>query len=165
MMNGGKQRWVTMAVCLCFLQSGFVAITHLSAVQRYHEYHEETLMAAGNWLRENEGPSTVVAAGDIGVLGFVGNVHILDLVGIVNPKASSWAAEGRTFEAMREQQPDYFINSKWDAPLDQSQFDNAELDRYTEQKIFEHRHRDYRWTLDPGWFDVTFRKMDWSEPR
>lgn len=118
-------------------------------------------MAAAGWLEQNEAPSTVVAAGDIGVLGFVGNVHVLDLVGIVNPEASIWAAEGRIFEAMAEQRPDYFINSKWDAPLDQSQFDSAELDRVTKQTIFEHVHRDYRWTLDPGWFVVTFREMGW----
>jgi hypothetical protein len=61
------------------------------------------------------------------------------------------------------QRPDYFINSKWDAPLDESQFDERQLEMYTKREIFRHVHRDYRWTLNPGWFVVTFREMDWLD--
>jgi hypothetical protein len=50
------------------------------------------------------------------------------------------------------------INPAWPFP-----FDLARLEPHTKNKIFTHIQEDYRWTLKPGQFTVTFREMRWRE--
>jgi hypothetical protein len=153
-----RKKWVVLAASLAIVQSVTVAVSHRPAVLRYDAYHKRTLMEAANWLRQNAGPRSTVVAGDIGVIGFFGNVHVLDIFGIINPEAPRWAAEGKTFEALAEKMPDYVINPAWAFP-----FDMTRLEPYTKRIIFSHEHRDYRWTWKPGTFTVTFREMRWPE--
>jgi len=44
----------------------------------------------GHWLKPRLQPGEVVASGDIGVLGFVTDAPILDLVGLVSPASSAY---------------------------------------------------------------------------
>ncbi len=53
----------------------------------------------GRWLRENTPPDAVVAALDIGALGYAGERRILDLAGLVSPRVRALGRE-MGFEAM-----------------------------------------------------------------
>lgn len=72
----------------------------------------------GRWLKPQLQPDDVVAAGDIGVLGFDTDARILDLVGLVTPASSRYyplpAADyvinfAVSSELIRDLQPDYVV--------------------------------------------------------
>ena len=152
-----RRTWLVLAASLSIIQSAGVAVTHFPAVRRYQAYHEGTLMKAALWLKENAPAGSTVVSGDIGAVGFVGDVRVLDVFGIINPDAPRWAAEGRTFEALKTQKPAYVLNPAWELP-----FDMRRLEPYTASIIFAREHLDYRWTLHPGKFTATFREMRWD---
>jgi hypothetical protein len=112
---------------------------------------------AARWLREHAGPQDQVAAGDIGVLGYVGGVRVLDLAGIVNPEAQQWSRDQTTFEGLHRHRPRFFISPGW-----YPGFAPERLDRYTVEKVFTHHHTSYRWSLDPPRMKVTLRVLDWD---
>jgi len=153
------RRWVLMAVALTVLQSLSVAWLHRDAVLRYHRYHSETLLVAGHWLAEHAARDDLVLAGDIGVVGFVGDVQVLDPAGIVNPEAPRWARSGRTWEEIVRQRPRFAINPAWYLG-----FDLSLLDARTRRVIFSHEHEGYRWRPGSGRFRVSLRELDWSRP-
>jgi hypothetical protein len=73
---------------------------------------------AGRSLAPRLAPGDVVAAGDIGVLGFVTDARILDLVGLVSPSSAAYyplpdAAYVINFAAssdlIADEQPDYVV--------------------------------------------------------
>jgi hypothetical protein len=47
---------------------------------------DDCYLAMGDWLRENTEPGTVVAALDIGAVGWASDRQILDLMGLVSPR-------------------------------------------------------------------------------
>jgi hypothetical protein len=54
---------------------------------------KECYFTHGDWLRENTPPETVVAALDIGALGFVSERKVLDLMGLVSPEIMALGQE------------------------------------------------------------------------
>jgi len=60
---------------------------------------EECYLDLGDWLRENTEPGTVVAALDIGAVGWASERHILDLMGLVSPEMLE-LGRGMGFEEM-----------------------------------------------------------------
>jgi len=151
------RRWlVPGAIALAVCQSFALAIVHRPAVLRYERYSRDTLVPAGRWLRKHGKPGDVVAAGDIGVIGFTSGLHVLDLAGIVNPDAQRWSRLGTTFEELCARRPKFFINPAW-----RPGFDPAALDPFTKRVVFSHTHVRYRWTLHPGTFTVTLRVLAW----
>lgn len=153
-----RRRWILAATGLTLAQSLVLTVLHTPAILRYDEYHRQTLVIAAEWVRENARAEDAVAAGDIGVLGYVGQVKVLDLSGIVNPKARTWARTGETFQAVQRLEPRYFINPAW-----RPGFDSTRLDPFTVDKVFVHQHTEYRWTPNPGEFEVTLRVLDWKD--
>jgi hypothetical protein len=152
-----RYRWVIAAAALTLIQSAALTLIHAPATQRYEDYHRRSLLAAANWLREHAEPDDQVAAGDIGVLGYVGQVQVLDIAGIVNPEAIEWSRSHTTFEGLQKHRPRFFINPGW-----YPGFDLRRLDRYTVETVFTHHHVSYRWSLEPADMEVTLRVLDWS---
>jgi hypothetical protein len=152
-----RYRWVIAAAALTLIQSAALSVIHAPATQRYEDYHRRSLLRAANWLREHAGPDDQVAAGDIGVLGHVGQIDVLDIAGIVNREAHEWTRTHTTFEGLQQHRPRFFINPGW-----YPGFDLRRLDPYTVETIFTHHHVSYRWSLDPAEMEVTLRVLDWS---
>jgi len=76
----------------------------------------ECFYGTGEWLRDNTPPDAVIAALDIGALGFASERRILDLAGLVSPDARAMGLE-MGFERMVESgrwleldEPGYFFD-------------------------------------------------------
>lgn len=159
-VSSRRRRWVVAAVCLAIAQSLTLGWLHRPPTLRYHEYHTRSLVEAGRWLAANADRENLVLAGDIGVIGYLGDVRILDPAGIINPAAPAWARDGRTWEEVAGLRPAYAINPAW-----RPGFDPGLLEPYTARVIFRHEHERYRWRRHPGRFTVTFRELDWTQAR
>jgi hypothetical protein len=153
-----RHRWVIAAAALTLIQSAALTFIHAPATQRYEDYQRRSLLTAANWLRQNAGPDDQVAAGDIGVLGYVGEIDVLDIAGIVNPEAHEWSRNHTTFEGLQKHRPRFFINPGW-----YPGFNLRRLDPYTVETVFTHHHVSYRWSLEPAEMEVTLRVLDWQE--
>jgi hypothetical protein len=151
---------VAAAVALAVAQSVALAWLHRSPVLRYHDYHRRSLVTAARWLAEHAQRTDLVFAGDIGVIGYVGDVRVLDPAGIVNPDAPRWAVAGRTWDEIRRRRPRFAIDPAWFPGFDPSRFGP-----HTSRVIFHHEHVGYRWRREPGTFTVTFRELDWGRDR
>jgi hypothetical protein len=58
----------------------------LPHARKFPQGLQECYVGAGDWLRDNTEPDAVVAALDIGALGFASERTILDLMGLVSPE-------------------------------------------------------------------------------
>lgn len=50
------------------------------------KYHNERHVAAGLWIKNNTPENAIIAAHDIGAIGFYGNRKVIDMVGLVTPE-------------------------------------------------------------------------------
>lgn len=50
------------------------------------KYHNERHVAAGLWIKNNTPEDAIIAAHDIGAIGFYGNRKVIDMVGLVTPE-------------------------------------------------------------------------------
>jgi len=71
---------------------------------------EEEMVAAAHWLDEHTRPDAVIAAHDIGAVGFFAQRPLLDLAGLVNPEVVPFVRdEQRLLAWMAEQSADYLV--------------------------------------------------------
>ena len=70
------------------------------------EHFQRVHVAAGNWLRENTSPDAVVAAFDIGAIGYVSERKILDIGGLLDGDAGRALYAGTMDEYLRRHRPD-----------------------------------------------------------
>jgi hypothetical protein len=83
---------------------------------------EECYLATGHWLRDNTPPDALVAALDIGAIGYASERRVLDLMGLVSPEILGVGRE-MGFEKMVDSgvwlqvaAPDYLVDRSLDAP-------------------------------------------------
>lgn len=69
------------------------------------------LAAVGSYLAAESQPGDVVAAMEIGVLAYVADRPILDLVGLVDPQVEAARRDGRLAELVAERQPRYILTA------------------------------------------------------
>lgn len=50
------------------------------------KYHNERHVAVGLWIKNNTPENAIIAAHDIGAIGFYGNRKVIDMVGLVTPE-------------------------------------------------------------------------------
>lgn len=154
------RRWAPLVLLLTAAQSLALGWLHRGPVLRYHDYYVRSLRAAATWLHDNAERDALVFSGDIGVVGYLGGVRILDPAGIVNPEAPGWIREGRSWREVRRLRPDFAINPAWFVGFPVSRFDPV-----TDDVLFVHHHETYRWTPRVDEFTVVFRRLDWTLSR
>jgi arabinofuranosyltransferase len=66
-------------------------------------------VAIGRWLAASTPPGTVVAAENIGAIGYVSGRTILDMNGLVTPAVIPYKREGRVDRYLEAHPPDYII--------------------------------------------------------
>ncbi len=112
------RRVVASAVVVALLvNTGLLALKVRPYSAVFSRGVHECFYATGEWLRDNTPPDAVVAALDIGALGFASERRILDLAGLVSPDARAlglemgfeqMVASGRWLEL--DPPPDYFFD-------------------------------------------------------
>jgi hypothetical protein len=71
---------------------------------------ETEMVAAARWVAENAGPEELIAAHDIGALGYFAERPLLDLAGLVSPEVIPFIRdEGQLAVYLDEQQPVYLM--------------------------------------------------------
>ncbi len=71
---------------------------------------ETEMVNTATWISEYTEPGAVIAAHDIGALGFYGNRAIIDLAGLISPEVIPYMQdEEKIINFLDEQQPDYLM--------------------------------------------------------
>ena len=107
-----RMRWVLLRVWLlttALVWLGFLAI----GAGRYGQdvaVIEEEMVASAQWIAQNTPPDALIAAHDIGALGYFGQRNILDLAGLVSPEVIPFIRdEPRMAAWLDQQQADYLV--------------------------------------------------------
>jgi arabinofuranosyltransferase len=71
---------------------------------------ESEMVGIAQWVAENTEAGALIAAHDIGALGFFGNRKLIDLAGLVSPDVIPFIRdEGRLAEYLNEQEAEYLV--------------------------------------------------------
>lgn len=71
---------------------------------------ESNMVDTAIWIRDNTNPNAVIAAHDIGAIGYFSNREILDLAGLINPAIIPFIQdEGRLKSYLDQQHVDYLV--------------------------------------------------------
>ncbi len=107
-----NRRWmITIAAIILFFQAN----TTLDFAGRYHDnigvVHDQQL-AMARWVDQNLPEDARVGVHDVGVMAYIGNRKVYDVVGLTTPDAAAawWQGPGAIYETMAHHQyrPDYF---------------------------------------------------------
>jgi hypothetical protein len=72
---------------------------------------EANMVATARWVRANTDPQAVIAAHDIGALGYFGERRILDTAGLISPEVIPFIRDEARLEVwMREREAAYFVS-------------------------------------------------------
>jgi hypothetical protein len=82
----GKAIILTAAVATMALNGWVFAIEVLPHARKFPVGVQECFFDLGTWLRDNTPADAVVAAADIGALGYASERRVLDLMGLVSPR-------------------------------------------------------------------------------
>ncbi|MBN2055638.1 hypothetical protein JW905_11985, partial [bacterium] len=90
--NNGLRRPVAAAIltwqCVILSMGARLTIRDIDSITRLH-------LTAANWLKRHATASAVVAADDVGVLGYITDLEVIDLRGLVTPAYNSYAGDPR----------------------------------------------------------------------
>ena len=71
---------------------------------------ESEMVATAQWVEKNTGPDALIAAHDIGALGYFGNRRLIDLAGLVSPDIIPFIRDESHLAAyLNEQEADYLV--------------------------------------------------------
>ncbi len=97
---------LTMLVALTLVFTGFGAFTYGQNVA----FIENEMVDTAKWVARNLPPTALVAAHDIGALGYFGERRILDLAGLISPEVIPFIRdEARLSEYISQQGADYLV--------------------------------------------------------
>ena len=109
---------------------------------------ETEMVDSARWIAQNTPPEALIAAHDIGALGYFGQRRLLDLAGLVSPEVIPFIRdEGRLIEFLDKQQTDYLMTfPNWYPELVK-----RSVEVYASQGIFSplqggENMRIYRWS-------------------
>jgi hypothetical protein len=81
------------------------------ALVRDTRFINERMVATAQWVAINLPDGTLIAAHDIGALGYFADVQLIDLAGLVSPEVIPFIRdEARLAAFIRERRAEYFIN-------------------------------------------------------
>jgi arabinofuranosyltransferase len=114
-----RDRWMLGFSVLLVAWNAALGVSMFASVR--NSGYLEHMTAVGTWLREHTPPNTVVAADEIGIIGYYSERPILDLEGLITPAiipykfgpgVSTGAGallKGDTFEYLRIARPGYIV--------------------------------------------------------
>jgi hypothetical protein len=116
--RGRFGRWVTgIAVVLALLiNAGLLAVKVRPYATVFSRGVHDCYYVTGEWLRDSTPPDAVIAALDIGAIGYASERRILDLAGLVSPDARALGLEMGFEEMVASRRwldlgtPDYFFD-------------------------------------------------------
>lgn len=86
---------------------------------------------AGQWLRDNAPAGSTVAAYEVGIIGFVSDLEIIDILGLTEPAALDYLKEGDYAWVIRERNPSYvFLHQPEDWVVTDAIYDSDFRQRY-----------------------------------
>jgi hypothetical protein len=110
--HGPRWRWVLatswkLATCLTLVIFwGRGAFTYAGDVA----FIESEMVTTARWIAANVPPNALVAAHDIGALGYFGNCNLVDLAGLVSPDVKTFLRdEARLADYLDERQVKYLV--------------------------------------------------------
>jgi hypothetical protein len=65
---------------------------------------EGEMVATARWLNEHAGPDDIVAVHDIGAVGYLTELHLLDMAGLINPEVIPFIGDAPQLAAWMQQQ-------------------------------------------------------------
>ncbi len=75
---------------------------------------ESEMVAVSHWIRDETSPDSLIAAHDIGALGFFGGRELIDMAGLVSPDVIPFIRdEGQLARHLDENQVDYLVTFPW----------------------------------------------------
>ncbi len=109
-----KQIWPRLLSRACAAAVGVLAIAFwfigMEAYARDVRFIESEMVRTARWVNANTEPDALVAAHDIGALGYFGGRELLDLAGLVSPEVIPFIRdEGRLRDWLTVKRPDYLI--------------------------------------------------------
>jgi hypothetical protein len=84
-----------------------VQITSVRFVTRWQEGLDGDLFALARWLEAETPPGAVVAAHEIGVIGYVSQRRVLDLAALISPDVMPFSRTGSVARSIGDRQVDY----------------------------------------------------------
>lgn len=82
----------------------------LPATRNYQDSERQVNVGIGEWLRAHSDPGALVAALDIGAIGYVSGRRILDMNGLITPEIIPWKRAGRVNDYLALARPDYIAD-------------------------------------------------------
>jgi len=92
--------WVAAVAAVALLFTGLGAQAYARDVQII----QTEMVRTADWVRDNTAPDAVIAAHDIGALGYFGERPILDLAGLVSPEVIGFMRDEAQLRAWLDQQ-------------------------------------------------------------
>ena len=103
-----RHAWLLSLVLFSLAFTGFGAYTYGNDVA----FIESEMVTAAKWAASNIPPDALIAAHDIGALGFYGHHRIVDLAGLITPDVVPFIRdEAKLAVFMDEQGVDYLITT------------------------------------------------------
>jgi hypothetical protein len=116
-----------------------VLLIGLKQPLNYYRDYQETLenvhMAIGDYLYRRMPPTEVVAAEDIGYMGFYSHRPVLDRDGLVSPVSVPYNREGNYLQLLLDTKPSWVVAAQ-DSPLSPFLADSTFLAHYQLQQTF-----------------------------
>jgi hypothetical protein len=111
-LRGGAWRRAVAAAALIILAQNLLLdrLLILPATRNYQMSEREVNIWIGSWLRDHTNPEAVVAAPDIGAIGYVSGRRILDMNGLVTPRLIPFKREGRVADYLALNRPDFVVD-------------------------------------------------------
>ncbi len=103
-----RARWALAATLFLPLVTAQVRLVYLHS-RTYPTAQVTAYREVGTWLRQHTPPGSVVAAWEIGAIGYYSDRPILDYLGLITPAAQEHVARGDYSWWVHERPPDYVI--------------------------------------------------------
>ncbi|MBK7141898.1 MAG: hypothetical protein IPH75_07445 [bacterium] len=132
--------WIGVAAMVGLMALAFTQVSYYREMQQTTErVHREI----GTYLFAQAPPDAIVAAEDIGYIGYYSKRNILDRDGLVSPIAVEYNRTGRYFDLVNDTRPQYLVASI-DSPISRFIDDENFLVQYHELRRFSDRTTEYR---------------------
>ncbi|MFH1699407.1 MAG: hypothetical protein ABIE07_02370 [Candidatus Zixiibacteriota bacterium] len=111
----------------------------LESFKNQQTTHEEIHKSIGEYLKFHAGLNDLIAAEDIGYIGYYSEKHLLDRDGLVSPQAVPYNRDGRYLEFILDYNPDWVVASP-----------QSEISGFLKDDLFAERYEVVEWFISPS---------------